>query len=198
MAIVLATNAQADSGVDVVHGDVKPQNVLIFSDDPNVERYTTQGRAKLTDFGYSCFGTRDSDLVYLPFSNIWSAPEYHDRAFELSAAKKVDIFSFGLTAVYLLFYWEVWDVKVVYPAVPQMRKIIKDGSMRRKIQEAIRDFYKDEVQGEPQGAALLRFFDFTLAHEADSRETDLESLITLLRQSRYYHICQARCGEHVY
>ena len=158
-----------------MHGDVKPQNVLLFSDDPNIERYTTQGRAKLTEFGYSCFGTRDSDLVYLPFSNIWSAPEYHDRAFELHVAKKVNIFSFGLTAVYLLFYWKVWDALFIYPTVPQMRKAIVGGSLRRKIQEAIGDVYKDEVHGEQQGAALLRFFDFTLAHEANTRETDLET-----------------------
>ena len=121
-------NAQADTRVDVVHGDIKPQNVLLFSDDPDIKRYAAQGRAKLTGSGYSCFGTQDSDLVYLPFSNIWSAPEYHDRAFELHAAKKVDIFCFGLTTVYLLFYWEVWDALFIYPTVPQMRKAIEGGS----------------------------------------------------------------------
>ena len=62
--------------IDIVHGDVKPKNVLVFDDEPNVEKYTTSGRAKLTDFGYSCFGAQDSDIVFLPYSDIWSVLEF--------------------------------------------------------------------------------------------------------------------------
>ena len=165
--------------VDIVHGDVKPQNVLLFDDEPNVERYTTSGTAKLTDFGYSCFGAQDFDIVSLPYSDIWSAPEYHDRGFELGAAKKADVFSFGLTAVYLLFYWEVWD-KIISLTVPKMRSYIKDGIMLRRVQKAIEGYYNNELQG----ASLSQFFSITLAHEAGARETNLETLIQLLRQAR--------------
>lgn len=172
-------NAPTNFAVDIVHGDVKPQNVLLFDDEPNLEKYTTSGTAKLTDFGYSCFGAQDSDIVSLPYSDIWSAPEYHDRGFELGAAKKVDIFSFGLTAVYLLFYWEVWD-KFVSPTVQEMRSYIKDGTMLRRVQKAIGEYYDDELRG----GSLSQFFCLTLAHEAGSRETNMESLILLLRQAR--------------
>jgi len=165
--------------IDIVHGDVKPQNVLLFDGEPNVKRYTTSGTAKLTDFGYSCFGAQDSDIVSLPYSDIWSAPEYHDRGFELRAAKKADVFSFGLTAVYLLFYWEVWD-RLISPTVLKMRSYIKDGSMLRRVQKAIGEYYDNDLQG----ASLFQFFSITLAHEAGARETNMESLIQLLRQAR--------------
>lgn len=177
--IDIAKALQVMHGLNIVHGDVKPQNVLLFDDEPNVERYTTSGSAKLTDFGYSCFGAQNSDVVSLPFSDIWSAPEYHDRGFELGEAKKVDVYSFGLTAVYLLFYWEVWD-NFISPTVLEMRNYIKDGTMLRRIQEAIRVHYDNELQG----ASLSQFFSKTLAYKAGARETDMDSLIQLLRQAR--------------
>lgn len=167
-----------DDGTDIVHGDIKPQNVLLFTDDPDVKKYTSSGKAKLTDFGYSNFGA----LVYLTYSGIWSAPEYHDRAFELSAGKKADIYSFGLTAVYLLFQWEVWD-KFISLDVLKIRKYIEDGSMLRMVRTAVGEYYEDDVQRAP----LLHFFELTLAYDAEARESDLESLIQLLKQARYEH-----------
>lgn len=179
MTATISLNAPTDPMVDIVHGNVKPQNVLLFDDEPNTEKYTNSGSAKLTDFGYSCFGAHDSDLVSLPYSGIWSAPEYHDRGFELRSAKKVDIFSFGLTAVYLLFYWEVWDT-FVSPTVPEMRSYIKDGTMFRRVQKAIGEYYDNELQG----AFLSQFCHKTLSHEAGARETSMENLIQLLKQAR--------------
>lgn len=168
--------------IDIVHGDIKPQNVLVFDLEPNVQAYVTGGRVKLTDFGYSCFGAQDSDIVYLPFSDVWSAPEYHDRGFELGAAKKADVFGFGLTAVYLLFFWEVWDSRFTWASMKRkMRDYIQDGSMLRWVQKAIGEYY--DKDNELQGATLFQFFNVTLAHESGARETDMEKLIQLLRQA---------------
>lgn len=164
---------------DRVHGDIKPQNVLLFDDEPKMERYTTSGSAKLTDFGYSCFGAQDSDIVSLPYSGIWSPPEYHDRGLELRAAKKADMFSFGLTFVYLLFYWEVWD-NLLNLTDLKMRNYIKDGTILRRVKEAIGKYYDSELQR----THLSEFFTLTLAYEAEARETNLETLIQLLKQAR--------------
>lgn len=57
----------------------------------------------MTDFGYSCLGSSDDDLVRLPQSKPWQAPEYHSRWFPLQLAKKMDYYSFGLLCLWLLF-----------------------------------------------------------------------------------------------
>lgn len=84
--------------IGVVHGDIKPENVLI---DKGPEPSTFG--VKMTDFGYSCYGSTDEDLVKLPRSQPWEAPEHHPRWFTLAAAKKTDIYSFGLLCLWLLF-----------------------------------------------------------------------------------------------
>ena len=79
---------------DIVHGDLKPENILVFPGEND------DVVAMVTDFGYSCFG---HDLVKLPFSRDWAAPEWHDRPFTVSAAKKSDYFSFGMVSLSILY-----------------------------------------------------------------------------------------------
>ena len=86
----------------VVHGDIKPENVLV-----NKGSEPSTFGVKMTDFGYSCYGSTDEDFVRLPRSQPWEAPEYHPRWFTLAAAKKTDMYSFGLLCLWLLFPGEV-------------------------------------------------------------------------------------------
>ncbi|KAG8534312.1 uncharacterized protein KY384_001156 [Bacidia gigantensis] len=80
---------------DIVHGDLKPENILVRSD-------KAMGfRAEVCDFGYSCFGASES-LFRLPSSWPWTAPEWHNRGFRLSSAKKTDTYSLGLICLWLL------------------------------------------------------------------------------------------------
>ena len=80
-----------------MHGDIKPENVLVAKD-----QKSNYG-IKVTDFGYSCFGSDDNHLVRLPQSKPWQAPEYHPRWFSLQDARKMDYYSFGLLCLWLLF-----------------------------------------------------------------------------------------------
>jgi hypothetical protein len=53
--------------------------------------------AKVIDFGYSCFGTSESAQVRLSRTRPWQAPEHEkDKLFNLAAARKMDLFSFGM------------------------------------------------------------------------------------------------------
>ncbi|KUL90028.1 hypothetical protein ZTR_02801 [Talaromyces verruculosus] len=81
---------------NVIHGDIKPANVLIHHD---VEHDSVS--VVLADFGFSAFSNTDDDLVYLPRSEPWEAPELHGRAFRLADAQKTDIYSFGLLCLWL-------------------------------------------------------------------------------------------------
>lgn len=60
----------------------------------------------MIDFGYSCLGSKEEDLVMLPHSKPWQAPEYHPRWFRFKDAKKMDIYSAGLLCLWILFLGE--------------------------------------------------------------------------------------------
>lgn len=84
---------------DIIHGDIKPQNVLIFKDDDG--GYA----ARMTDFGYSTPYLSPGQRLKLPRSLPWNAPENDRSAREwtMTAAKKTDVYSFGLLCFWLLF-----------------------------------------------------------------------------------------------
>ena len=58
---------------------------------------------KVTDFGYSTIFARDSDIILMPYSNYWTAPEYHHRGFTPIQARLMDAYSFGMLCFWLLF-----------------------------------------------------------------------------------------------
>jgi serine/threonine protein kinase len=85
--------------VAAMHGDIKPSNVLVFHED---ERLVV----KLIDFGYSSMFCEDLEsLINVPISIPWYAPELknHSGSFSILEAKKTDIFSFGVFAMWVLF-----------------------------------------------------------------------------------------------
>ncbi|KAF8539826.1 hypothetical protein BDD12DRAFT_881587 [Trichophaea hybrida] len=82
---------------DVIHGDIKPQNVLVYKD---ASGNTT---IKITDFGYSTLATGEEGRVFLPKSRPWNAPEHHFGGFTAAEAKKTDIYSFGMLCLWFLF-----------------------------------------------------------------------------------------------
>jgi serine/threonine protein kinase len=85
--------------IDIVHGDIKPDNVLVFTEESG------QYKARVTDFGYSSRFTNDEDRLKLPISVPWNAPEVDrlNREWTPSQAKQADLFSFGMLCVWLVF-----------------------------------------------------------------------------------------------
>ncbi|KAF2821916.1 kinase-like protein [Ophiobolus disseminans] len=78
-----------------VHGDIKPRNVIVFDKKPGYV-------AKVNDFGFTTRFRDERDSKAMPGSPIWRAPEWHDRSFSAAAAKKMDIFSWGLLCLSIL------------------------------------------------------------------------------------------------
>jgi serine/threonine protein kinase len=83
---------------DIVHGDVKPQNVLVFRADDG--SFT----AKVADFGFSTRYAQDDTHIVLHQSWPWHAPEFDEyHEFTPVQALKTDVFSFGLLCLWFLF-----------------------------------------------------------------------------------------------
>ena len=89
---------KSDKNIGVVHGDIKPQNVLVFKD-----AITRKITVKVADFGYSTLTVGESGMVFLPKSRPWNAPEHHFGGFIAQEAKKTDVYSFGMLCLWLLF-----------------------------------------------------------------------------------------------
>ena len=74
----------------IIHGDVKSENVLIFSHPQ--KKYV----AKLADFGFSVVGAVAAESVRIGGTAFWKAPEA-DAWISRPLLVKSDIYSFGLT-----------------------------------------------------------------------------------------------------
>lgn len=89
---------QSHTYLDIIHGDIKPQNVLIF------EGEDKEYHARISDFAYSTLYARSEDEIAMPMSEFWHAPEQdrEERLWTSSDAKKMDIFSFGMLSLWFL------------------------------------------------------------------------------------------------
>ena len=96
---------KSDKDIGVVHGGIKPQNVLVFKD-----AITKEITVKVTDFGYSTLTVGESGKVILPKSRPWNAPEHHFREFKVQEAKKTDVYSFGMLCLWFLFGNRLSDI----------------------------------------------------------------------------------------
>lgn len=80
-----------------MHGDIKPENVLVFKNNRN------EFSARVADFGYSTWFAGEQDTFVMPKSWPWNAPEHSHRHFTPADAKRIDVFSFGMLCLWTLF-----------------------------------------------------------------------------------------------
>ncbi|KAF8155512.1 hypothetical protein B0H34DRAFT_713608 [Crassisporium funariophilum] len=84
----------------VVHGDLKPQNILMFRSLPG--NYT----AKISDFGFSTETSRQNNLQIAGGTEYWNAPECLQEApqhlLDNAKSKERDIYSYGIVASFIL------------------------------------------------------------------------------------------------
>jgi serine/threonine protein kinase len=151
--------------VGIVHGDIKPQNVLVFPDDEG------EIVAKVCDFGYSTLSARNSEeqQIHLPISTPWNAPEVDRNArFSLHQAKLADVYSFGVLCLWLL----------LTDATPQntmhIGKLKEDGELEQFVRGRIGDM---PSLGTDQKNGLTSFFACALARDASLRSLDLKRIM---------------------
>lgn len=94
----LSNRLQTLKPLDIIHGDIKPQNILVFKDSNG------DFVVKVADFGYSTI-LAGKKGVLMPKSEPWFAPEW-EKGCEYSRieAQKMDAYSFGMLCLWFCFY----------------------------------------------------------------------------------------------
>ncbi|KAF3927315.1 hypothetical protein ABW21_db0201609 [Orbilia brochopaga] len=172
----IATGIATLHEAGVVHGDIKPMNVLIFSERRGRETVYT---AQVGDLGYSTMTQKeleDAKDVHLPISWPWNAPEVTNlnSSFSADEAKLADMFSLGFVCLWLLFPGELLEmgVNVERPDLDVEWK--GDGELERIALAVVqRRFHLLDSRR----VALDELFASTLATDPDQRDLDIRSFL---------------------
>ena len=192
-ALDIAAGLNALHDCKIVHGDVKPHNVLVFD---TTDMYRIQ-IAKLADFGGSLFELDEDQVATYGGTSIYKAPEKDGRGkykgpqlFTRSQLYPVEVYSFGLTV------WEILNNGIQYieeewarPGelkLDSLRRIYddeEDGIFRRG-----RTFCRRIFGGRQPTAlqiAILKTFSATLRDNAAER-SDMGNILEVLAHGTEY------------
>jgi serine/threonine protein kinase len=173
----------------VIHGDIKPQNMLVFKD------ATGKITVKVTDFGYSTLATDKEGTVFLPMSRPWTAPEHHFRGFEPSAAKKTDVYSFGMLCLWVLLgsvdrgqNSAECNEFVPFDASTGQRTFLErlkdEHTVERMANQLMESVPLVGLNGKHR-IHLKEFFSLTVPLNPEKRTSNLRKLVRLLSQERW-------------
>ena len=152
---------------DIVHGDLKPQNVLISFSPSSLE-------AKVIDFGYSCYGCSEGALLFPQVTRVWSAPEWHHRGFTLFEAKTMDVYSYGKICA-----WVVLRGRITPTTLSQLDvSCVCENVFHEYEAEARSAAYVQDLSQN-----LVSFLEQTLEVNPSKRRSDIPSLLSLLDTS---------------
>ena len=188
---LLTVLTTANRRVGIVHGDIKPQNVLVF-----VEK--SRFVAKVADFGFATHFQSEDDLVSIPRSAPWNAPEHHSGDFKPEQAKQMDMYSFGM-----LVFWLLYEAGSPGNLPLPSNAVLDSGQLatfaacqpeKNLIQLWKRDnrlvkwvcwlVLEDGELDSSIADRLVSFFQLTLALDPKSRCTDFERILHLLTPDR--------------
>ena len=183
---------KSDKDIGVVHGDIKPQNVLVFKD-----AITGEITVKVADFGYSTLTVGESGKVILPKSRPWNAPEHHFGEFSVQEAKKTDVYSFGMLCLWLLFGNRLSDISqttadgvaelISFDAPPflsgptLLERLKDDSSLEHIAYHLVESMPGLDVE---YRIRLKDIFSLALPHNPRKRPCDLARVIGLLNQKK--------------
>ncbi|KAI1428792.1 hypothetical protein F5Y12DRAFT_632003 [Xylaria sp. FL1777] len=179
--ICAGVSALHNSGV--AHGDLKPHNIImtkIFQSSDQHPFESSSVAPQIVDVSLSVIG-QDTDLRLLPRTVGWSAPEWHDRYFQIQNARRMDIFSFGLICYWILS----WDQNFSHLSAEEEDQAMRtlngglqgDNNKPHELAIAlVRSMNLDISTLEN----LERLFDLTLAPEPQHRASNASQLLSLL------------------
>ncbi|KAF8535484.1 hypothetical protein BDD12DRAFT_892616 [Trichophaea hybrida] len=171
---------------NVIHGDIKPQNVLVFKD-------ATGTTFKMADFGYSTLATGETGKVLLPKSRPWNAPEHNFGEFTVGEAKKTDVYSFGMLCLWILFRDNLPGIpQITAEGTPELISfdapfgrctLLEQLKNEDKVLHAAIQFIESMVGMHSEITTCLKeFFSLALPLNPEARTSDFGRLVGFLHQ----------------
>lgn len=137
--------------------------------------------AKIADLGYSVLLPGDSDHGYMPRSVPWEAPEQHDRGHLFSEMVKMDIYSFGLVCLWVLFNEKLAENDLIFDPLPDKRPHPLESKKQDGLKETTERLTYETAQFSAREASgLVSFFRSCLASDQENRASDIRTLIGIL------------------
>jgi serine/threonine protein kinase len=165
--------------------------MLIFEENARIS-------AKVADFGFATCFQGEEDLVSMPRSEPWNAPERHGGHFRPKQARQMDVYSFGLLCFWLVFAaGSSVDLPLHLDTILESGQFVsfkQDKPEKNLLQLWRRDdrlvewvcwlvseegHFDDKLKDR-----LISFFRFTLAFKPRSRRVEFAQLLGLLVPNR--------------
>ena len=148
------------------------------------------------DFGYSTRFAKEDDIIDLPKSRPWDAPDSQSNCTP-AQAQKMDLFSFGMLCFWIIFekylsgvvpfpeeaYWAREYAQGKEENDPS-RAILEDLKQEDKLTALARQLLMaDKILDDEKKGALGQFFSASLAWNANERKVDLTKTFNTLSRN---------------
>ncbi|KAI1198425.1 kinase-like protein [Nemania serpens] len=175
----------------IIHGDVKPQNVLIYKS----EHEGVLAMAKVIDFSFSFWHSDDKTRIPVPRSWPWYAPECDEYPdFTPIEARKTDVFSYGMLCLWLLTEPRLSNSQLClgttsniafyrsgFQSVESALELIATLKNQRLLPELVNELLVEEIGIQAQSKLMLeKFFSTTLAYDPASRCSSIQEALRFL------------------